>query len=163
MQAYKMDLSMYEGKLREVVSTAVQQHAFELGYAWYGIGNVISDNNQPYLYFNDAGMMYGDTSSYFIFDKSRPISESEFLAIEKTEGANELYADFSWVKGKARRVLFDRCIKVCQEKGYTLLSAVRDTDAFFFIGKNTKHVFTNKSVSNRTKEIKCNDLLEGKF
>ena len=34
MKAYKIDLSMYPGKVREVVSEAVQKKAFELGWKW---------------------------------------------------------------------------------------------------------------------------------
>ena len=31
MKEYKIDLSMYEGKVREVVNEAIQRQAFELG------------------------------------------------------------------------------------------------------------------------------------
>ena len=34
MKAYKIDLSMYPGKVREAVSEAVQKKAFTLGYTW---------------------------------------------------------------------------------------------------------------------------------
>jgi hypothetical protein len=38
MKEYKVDLSMYEGKVREVLSSEVQKKAFELGYEWVSVG-----------------------------------------------------------------------------------------------------------------------------
>jgi len=35
MKEYKVDLSMYEGRVREVLSEAIQKKAFELGYEWF--------------------------------------------------------------------------------------------------------------------------------
>ena len=48
MKEYKIDLSGYEGKVREVVSEAVQEKAFELGYGgWASCGKNIAHSDMP--------------------------------------------------------------------------------------------------------------------
>ena len=56
MKAYKIDLSMYEGKVREIVSEAVQKKAFELGYEWINNGNKIFPDRKYFTLFQDGGM-----------------------------------------------------------------------------------------------------------
>ena len=51
MKEYKIDLSGYEGKVRELVSEAIQRHAFELGYEWLAAGKEIICEKSPYLAF----------------------------------------------------------------------------------------------------------------
>jgi hypothetical protein len=54
MKEYKIDLSGFDGKVRELVSEAIQRHAFELGYEWCGSGRKVVLTNSPYLFFNKS-------------------------------------------------------------------------------------------------------------
>lgn len=49
MKPYKIDLSGFTGKVREVVSEAVQKHGEKLGY-----GDSCPVRSAPWLYFDDA-------------------------------------------------------------------------------------------------------------
>jgi hypothetical protein len=57
MKEYKVDLSMYEGRVREVLSSEVQKKAFELGYEWVSVGKEVSWLKSPYLFFNKGGII----------------------------------------------------------------------------------------------------------
>ncbi len=84
MKEYKIDLSGYEGKVREVVSEAVQRHAFELGYEWGGYGKKETHTDSPYLFFNeDCDMTHVITGDerYFEQRKGTLISAADFLAL----------------------------------------------------------------------------------
>lgn len=85
MKEYKIDLSMYEGKVREVVSEAVQTKAFELGYSWRG------DNCKSAIYKDGAHLFidkYGYLSmvlekdvKFFNNHENLKISAADFLAL----------------------------------------------------------------------------------
>lgn len=64
---YKIDLSWIEGTARNVLSKAVQEKAFELGYNWCGTGRVCNFTERPYLYLNkdDSYVTYGDNQDFF--------------------------------------------------------------------------------------------------
>lgn len=84
MKEYKIDLSMYKGKVREVVSEAVQRHAFELGYEWYGYGKKESLTNRPYLFFKkDRYITYlvAEDVRYFEDHRNTEITAADFLAL----------------------------------------------------------------------------------
>lgn len=84
MKEYKIDLSGYDGKVREVVSEAVQLHAFELGYEWALNGKTVVFKNELYLFFNnDYSISYVDSDGirYFELRKNTEISVSDFLAL----------------------------------------------------------------------------------
>ena len=84
MKEYKIDLSGYEGKVREVVSEAVQKKAFELGYIWALNGKTVVFKNELYLFFNnDYSISYVDSDGirYFELRKNTEISASDFLAL----------------------------------------------------------------------------------
>ena len=50
MKEYKIDLSGYEGKVREVVSEAIQRHAFKLGYEGFSCRECFS--HKRLFFFN---------------------------------------------------------------------------------------------------------------
>lgn len=85
MKEYKIDLSMYEGKVREVVSEAVQTKAFALGYVRCG------DNSKSAIYKDSVHLFidkYGDLTmflekdvKYFNNHENPEISAADFLAL----------------------------------------------------------------------------------
>lgn len=84
MKEYKIDLSGYEGKVREVVSEAVQRHAFELGYEGWSVGGKeLKHSDEPYLFIHPSriGMTTYGSRDYFIKDKGALISAADFLAL----------------------------------------------------------------------------------
>ena len=84
MKEFKIDLSMYDGKVREVLSEAVQRHAFELGYpGWRSCGDKISYTNMPYLFIESVYMQTTGSCSAETFknDKDALISLADFLAL----------------------------------------------------------------------------------
>ena len=84
MKEYKIDLSGYEGKVREVVSEAIQRHAFELGYEGFGCRQVVSLTSAPFLFLNTVnGMGYvsGHEASFFEQHEMPEISAADFLAL----------------------------------------------------------------------------------
>ena len=92
MKEYKIDLSGYEGKVREVVSKAIQRHAFKLGYEWCGSVRKVTPTNSPYLFFNkDRYITHvgAEDVRYFESHKNAKISAADFLAItpEDVKGA----------------------------------------------------------------------------
>lgn len=60
MNAYKIDLSGFTGKVREVVSEAVQKKAFALGYHWGGDEKEIQYTSEKWLDFWDYGNISRD-------------------------------------------------------------------------------------------------------
>lgn len=54
MKAYKIDLSGFTGKVREVVSEAVQKKAFDLGYKWFPSRGFVN-TDKPWLAFSANG------------------------------------------------------------------------------------------------------------
>jgi hypothetical protein len=85
---YKIDLSMYRGKIREALSAAVQYHAFELGYRWESVGKEVSWTKSPYLFFDEGGVIThvgaGD-APYFNEHCGEEISVADFLALTQEE------------------------------------------------------------------------------
>ena len=88
MKEYKVDLSMYKGKVREALSAAVQHHAFELGYEWYSAGKEVSWLKSPYLFFNEGGIItyldYEDVS-HFEEHSGDEIKAADFLSLTSEE------------------------------------------------------------------------------
>ena len=84
MKEYKVDLSMYEGKVLEVVSEAIQRHAFELGYEWFEGGKKEMLTNSPYLFFDEeCNITHLGTEGkrYFEHHRKTEISAAEFLSL----------------------------------------------------------------------------------
>ena len=84
MKEYKIDLSGYEGKVREVVSEAIQHHAFELGYpGWWSGGEKIKHINMPYLFIETRTMTMENNhdGNAFMNANDIPISAADFLAL----------------------------------------------------------------------------------
>lgn len=52
---FKVNLSMYKGKVREALSEAIQRHAFKLGYEWNSIGKEVFYKTSSYLFFDEGG------------------------------------------------------------------------------------------------------------
>jgi len=83
MKAYKIDLSGFTGKVREVVSEAVQKKAFELGYAWPLQDTTASWTSDPVLFFESDGNVLRDLdTSDFASDTNTAITAADFLALE---------------------------------------------------------------------------------
>ena len=85
MKEYKIDLSMYEGKVREVVSEAIQEKAFLLGYVWCGANSKSAIHKDSAHLFTDK---YGDLTmilekdvKYFNNKENPEISAADFLAL----------------------------------------------------------------------------------
>lgn len=84
MKDFKIDLSMYDGKVRELVSEAVQRHAFELGYGWINEGKKETFTNSPYLFFNKTSSitrLNAEDVRYFEDHRNTEISAADFLAL----------------------------------------------------------------------------------
>ena len=82
MKAYKIDLSGFTGKVREVVSEAVQKKAFELGYEWCDSGKkIFYPEGLTVIHFAGTGKMHG-SGYYGNKDILAPITAADFLALE---------------------------------------------------------------------------------
>jgi hypothetical protein len=83
MKEYKIDLSGYEGKVREVVSEAVQKKAFELGYPGWSSGRQPMHTNCPFLYIENGRMLKDEVRFRDTFNryKNTLISPADFLAL----------------------------------------------------------------------------------
>lgn len=83
MKEYKVDLSGYEGKVREVVSEAVQKKAFELGYPGWSGGRQPMYTNCPFLYIENGHMSKDEVRFRDTFNryKNTLISAADFLAL----------------------------------------------------------------------------------
>ena len=83
MKEYKIDLSMHEGKVRELVSEVVQKKAFELGYEW-ATSNEIICKKSPYLFFNKLSNIThldAEDARYFEYHCGTKITAADFLAL----------------------------------------------------------------------------------
>jgi len=92
MKEYKVDLSMYEGKVREVLSEAVQKKAFELGYEWVSVGKEVSWLKSPYLFFNKGGdITYLETEDEPFFEARSGdfVSAADFLSLTSEDEPKE--------------------------------------------------------------------------
>ena len=89
MKAYKINLSMYKGKIREAVSCAVQEKAFELGYKW-SFGKEASYTKSPYLFLADKITHFGTEDAlydalYFEARSGTNISAADFLSLSQPD------------------------------------------------------------------------------
>ena len=85
---YKIDLSMYYGKVREALSAAVQYHAFEMGYEWNSAGKEALWIKSPYLFFDEGGNithLSDEDSLYFERHSGEEISADDFLGLNPKE------------------------------------------------------------------------------
>lgn len=78
MKEYKVDLSMYEGKVREVVSEAIQRHAFELGYEWLCGGKSLKPFSAILLFCYNGSIVHWSTK---LDSWEQEISAADFLAL----------------------------------------------------------------------------------
>ena len=91
MKEYKIDLSGYDGKVREVVSEAVQIKAFKLGYKWR-VGIEILGEKSPYLFFYKSSTMThlaAEDVRYFEDNSCIKISAADFLALSPEDVRDE--------------------------------------------------------------------------
>ncbi len=92
MKEYKIDLSGFEGMVREVVNEAIQCHAFELGYPGWELSESQTNYvNRPYLFIRIDGFGWCDESQqeYFENIKMRKISAADFLALTPEDVKDE--------------------------------------------------------------------------
>lgn len=83
MKAYKIDLSGFTGKVREVVSEAVQKKAFGLCFTWPYGGKDARRVYDPYLYLEQSGKLLGGTlEKFFEDDDNTAITAADFLALK---------------------------------------------------------------------------------
>ena len=85
MKEYKIDLSMYKGKVREVVSEAVQRKALELGWWWFGVHEkraIHKGASYIFTYADSSLTMRKDSdASWFNSHSNTLISAADFLAL----------------------------------------------------------------------------------
>jgi len=79
---YVIDLRGYDGKLRELISTGLQEHSFKLG--WKGIPSKnpgkVAYTDEPVLYFdNDENIRHSSFVDGCL--DNTPISPADFLAL----------------------------------------------------------------------------------
>ena len=80
MKAYKIDLSGFAGKVREVVSEAVQKKAALLEYDKTG---TFCDFDKPYLFVTEeVGCSWDDSTGYYFTSEYTTITAADFLALE---------------------------------------------------------------------------------
>jgi hypothetical protein len=88
MNSYKIDLSGYTGKVRELVSEAVQKKAFELGYGWFSNRSEIKLTDMSWLIFDGEGnISWNDRDS--MAGGINLISVDDFLSLTTSEDAPE--------------------------------------------------------------------------
>lgn len=94
MKEYKIDLSMYEGKVREVVSDAVQTKAFALGYSWWAQERpTVISPNCCYLFLNQSGFItrkHERDIRHFSERDMPEISAADFLALTPEDVRDEI-------------------------------------------------------------------------
>jgi len=79
MKELKIDLSGYTGKVRELVSKAVQEKAFGLGYAWNGTDKTVMYTDAQWLFPEGDGLLrYGRFDENY---SNQLISVDDFLAL----------------------------------------------------------------------------------
>lgn len=85
MKEYKIDLSGFDGMVREIVSAAIQKKAFELGYEWFSVGKEVFWLKSPYLFFNKSSktthIFSTEDVHYFEAHSGDEISAAEFLLL----------------------------------------------------------------------------------
>ena len=82
MKEYKIDLSMYEGKVRELVSEAIQKKAFGMGHpGWASGGKVIQFSRMTYLFFEESCLVFGNNKQNYERNSLPEISAADFLAL----------------------------------------------------------------------------------
>ncbi len=84
MKEYKIDLSMYDGKVREVVSEAIQEKAFALGYAWRNNCKSAIHKDSAHLFldkYRDLTRIFEKDVEYFNNKENPEISAADFLAL----------------------------------------------------------------------------------
>src|SRR5678809_97916 len=100
MKEYKIDLSMYDGMVREVVGEAVQRKAFELGYGWFSGGKKEMLTNSPYLFFNKGRYITHlgvEDVLYFENHSGTEISAADFLALTPADVKDAEFKPFDRV------------------------------------------------------------------
>ena len=85
MKEYKIDLHEFEGKVREVVSEAVQEKAFELGCWWFGVPEKRAIYKSASFIFTrkdgSLSMSMDSDVSWFNSHQNTLISAADFLAL----------------------------------------------------------------------------------
>lgn len=85
MKEYKIDLSGFDGKVREVVNEAIQCHAFELGCLWFGVPEKRAiHKGAAYIFTNKDSsltMRMDSDVSWFNSHTNTLISAADFLAL----------------------------------------------------------------------------------
>lgn len=81
MKAYKIDLSGFTGKVREVVSEAVQKKAFALGYHWASDCRTPIAITEPFLIFGLGGYIGYTQLCHFDGMTEQLITADDFLAL----------------------------------------------------------------------------------
>jgi|WetSurMetagenome_2_1015567.scaffolds.fasta_scaffold00725_45 hypothetical protein len=179
-----IDLSKYDGTVRKHLSIAVQKHAFDMGIYWFCDDIRFRHGDKPYIIlfkdYDAPRLLYGDEYSnddeLISVDKFLDMKTSPFT--QNTEKQNNIiYADFSWVKGEARSVLINKCINKAVDKGFVRIQYLTEKDNFCFknnsiintslpyvcMNKSSKHIFTSENIPKKGREIKCNNMLKGKY
>ena len=129
MKEYKIDLSMYEGRVQEVVSEAIQRHAFELGYRWNDGGRSLKLLDAPLLYLYINGFVtcgYSKNRSWLNSDKAE-ISPADFLALTPEDVKDEVIvttepAEWLLVTGGESLTLVPNGTRVVKINGSGVLS-----------------------------------------
>lgn len=85
MKAYKIDLSGFTGKVREVVSEAAQKKAFALGYHWSSNCKEPLELKAENLIFGEKGYIAYTPSYHFEEMAESPITAADFLALESAQ------------------------------------------------------------------------------
>jgi len=86
MKEFKIDLHEFKGKIREVVSEAIQKKAFGLGYEWNGGGKEAFYKKSPYLFLADKITHFGtEDVSFFEAHGGDEISAEDFLDFNPEE------------------------------------------------------------------------------
>ena len=87
MKNYKINLTMYDGRVREVLSEAIQRHAFKLGYEW-SFGKEPFWLKSSYLFFGEdckITHLFDEDVSHFEAHSGEEISVDDFLDFNPEE------------------------------------------------------------------------------
>jgi hypothetical protein len=87
LKEYVIDLRGYDGKLRELISTGLQKHAFRLGWIW-STGKHVHHTRENVLYFDADGEMCHNEYIDNSFNNT-PISPADFLALTTEDVQDE--------------------------------------------------------------------------
>jgi len=130
MKEYKIDLHEFEGKVREVVSEAVQEKAFELGYGgWPSCGKNIEHSDMSYLFIelHNIRMCENYQRKYFKDCPQPEISAADFLALTPEDVQDEVIAttepaEWLLVTGGESLTLVPKSTRVVKINGSGVLS-----------------------------------------